>query len=46
MKFYHTSALYNTFIACFWFNAGDWKLVPGPFMIYQKENMAKSGHFS
>ena len=23
-------------ITCFWFSVGDWKLVPGPFMILVK----------
>ena len=23
-------------LICFWHNAGDWKLVPGPFMILLK----------
>ena len=26
-------AVWQTFLTCFWLNAGDWKLVPGTFMI-------------
>ena len=33
----NTSVSYKkTFLTCFWLNAGDWKLVPGPFMILMK----------
>ena len=34
----NTSILYyiSTFQTCFWLNAGDWKLVPGSFMILLK----------
>ena len=34
VKYY--CAVWQTFLTCFWFNAGDWKLVPGPFMILLK----------
>ena len=29
-------AAWKTFLTCFWLNAGDWKLIPGPFMILLK----------
>ena len=32
----NTSVLYDTFLTCFSFIAGDWKLVPGPFMVLLK----------
>ena len=33
----NTSVLYGlTYLTCFWINAGDWKLVLGPFMILFK----------
>ena len=35
MKFGH---VWQTFLACFWLSAGDWKLVPGPFMILLLNN--------
>ena len=28
--------LLTKFLTCFWLNAGNWKLVPGPFMILMK----------
>ena len=31
VKYY--CAVGQTFLKCFWLNAGDWKLVAGPFMI-------------
>ena len=31
----NTSVLSGKYF-CFWFNAGDWKLVPGPLMILSK----------
>ena len=33
----------QTFLTCFWLNAGDWKLVPGPFVILLKWQF-NSGH--
>ena len=38
----NTSVLYDIFLTCFWLNAGEWKLVSGPFMILL---IAKSSHF-
>ena len=32
----HTLTLYQTFLTSFWLNNGDWKVVPGPFMISMK----------
>ena len=29
-------AAWQTFLKCFWLNAGDWKLVPGPSMTLRK----------
>ena len=29
-------AVWQTFLTCFWLNAGDWKLVPDTFMILLK----------
>ena len=35
----------ESYVLSFWFNAGDWKLVPDPFMMLLKRQIAKSGHF-
>ena len=37
----NTSAVWQTFLACIWFTTGDWKLIPGPFMILLKGQYSK-----
>ena len=32
----NASVFYNTFLTCFWLDAGDWKLVLSPFTILMK----------
>ena len=36
MKFVQICSFWQTFLTCFKLNAGDWKLVPGPFTILLK----------
>ena len=34
-------AILKIFLTSFWLNAGDWKLVPGPFMILVKSKYSE-----
>ena len=37
--------VWQTFQTCFLLNAGDWKLIPGPFMILLKQQYSKTQPF-
>ena len=43
VKYYCT--VWQIFLSYIWLNAGDWKLVPGPFMILLKWQYARSSNF-
>ena len=33
--------VWKTFLTCFWLNAGDWKIIPGLFMILLKQKYSR-----
>ena len=37
--------VWQTFLTCFWLNAGDWKLVPGPVIILLEWQYSKIWQF-